>query len=113
MQISWRSSLVAGGLSAIAASLCCLGPLVLLTLGVGGVWVGSLTAMEPYRLYFAGGTLLFLVLTYRQLYRVAPSCALDSGCADSSVQKRQRGLFWFVAALLLALLAVPWLASKL
>ena len=43
-------TLIAGVLAAIGASVCCVGPLVLLALGIGGTWVGSLTAMEPYRL---------------------------------------------------------------
>ena len=38
---------MAGGLAAIGASLCCLAPLVLITLGISGAWMSSLTAMEP------------------------------------------------------------------
>jgi mercuric ion transport protein len=41
--------LVAGILSAIGASICCVGPLVLLALGISGAWIGSLTVLEPYR----------------------------------------------------------------
>jgi mercuric ion transport protein len=52
--------LVAGILSAIGASICCIGPLVLLALGVGGAWIGSLTALEPYRPIFIGLTPLLL-----------------------------------------------------
>jgi mercuric ion transport protein len=33
-----KGSLVAGALAAIGASVCCVGPLVLLTLGIGGAW---------------------------------------------------------------------------
>ena len=45
-----RGSLVAGVLAAIGASVCCVGPLVLLTLGIGGAWIANLTALEPTRL---------------------------------------------------------------
>ncbi|HZE91048.1 MAG TPA: mercuric transporter MerT family protein, partial [Rhizobacter sp.] len=34
-----KSSLVAGVLAAIGASVCCVGPLVLLMLGIGGAWI--------------------------------------------------------------------------
>jgi len=44
-----RGALAAGGLAAILASTCCLGPLVLITLGFSGAWIGNLTALEPYR----------------------------------------------------------------
>ncbi|HHX4191795.1 mercuric transport protein, partial [Burkholderia contaminans] len=44
-----RGALFAGGLAAILASACCLGPLVLVTLGFSGAWIGNLTVLEPYR----------------------------------------------------------------
>lgn len=47
-----RGALAAGGLAAILASTCCLGPLVLVALGVSGAWIGNLTALEPYRPVF-------------------------------------------------------------
>ena len=34
-----RGALAAGDLAAILASACCLGPLVLLSLGIGGAWI--------------------------------------------------------------------------
>ncbi|MDM4794009.1 mercuric transporter MerT family protein [Pseudomonas aeruginosa] len=49
MQLTGKGSLVASSLTAIGASVCCVGPLVLLALGVGGTWVGALTMMEPLR----------------------------------------------------------------
>ena len=36
MQLTGKGSLVASSLTAIGASVCCVGPLVLLALGVGG-----------------------------------------------------------------------------
>lgn len=39
-----------GGIAAaIGAGLCCVGPFLLLTLGIGGAWIGNLTLLEPYR----------------------------------------------------------------
>jgi mercuric ion transport protein len=52
MLINVKNSLVAGILAALGASACCVGPLLLLTLGIGGAWVGRLTVLEPYRPYF-------------------------------------------------------------
>ena len=48
-----RGALFAGGLAAILASTCCLGPLVLVALGFSGAWIGNLTALEPYKPIFA------------------------------------------------------------
>ena len=55
-KLTGKGSLIAGVLAAIGASVCCVGPLVLLALGIGGSWVGSLTAMEPYRPFLIGLT---------------------------------------------------------
>ena len=38
--------------AAVAASACCTIPLALVSLGIGGAWVGSLTALAPYRWIF-------------------------------------------------------------
>ncbi len=110
MQLTGKSSLIASAAAAIGASVCCVGPLVLLALGVGGSWLGHLTAMEPYRPFIAGLTLIFLALAFRQLYLVPPACAPGTPCADPNTIKRQRRIFWIVGALLLGLLAVPLLA---
>lgn len=110
MQLTGKGSLIAGVLAAIGASVCCVAPLVLLALGIGGAWVGNLTAMEPYRPLFIGLTLLFLGLAFRRLYVAPQVCAPGTPCADSRTIKRQRLTFWIVSALLLGLLAVPSLA---
>ena len=105
-----KGSLVAGVLAAIGASVCCVGPLVLLALGISGAWIGNLTAFEPYRPWFIGLTLIFLALAFRKLYLVPQACAPGTLCADPQATKRQRLVFWSVVVLLLGLLAVPWFA---
>ena len=105
-----KGSLVAGVLAAIGASLCCVAPLMLLGLGIGGAWIGHLTAFEPYRPLFIVLTLLFLALAFRRLYLVPQVCAPGTPCADPQTTRRQRLVFWSTAILLLALLSVPWFA---
>jgi mercuric ion transport protein len=105
-----KGTLVAGVVTAIGASVCCVGPLVLLGLGIGGAWIGNLTTFEPYRPLFIGLTLVFLGLAFRKLYLVPQACAPGRRCTDSQTIRRQRLIFWSVAVLLLGLLAVPWFA---
>jgi mercuric ion transport protein len=105
-----KDSLFAGVLAAIGASVCCVGPLVLLMLGIGGAWVANLTALEPLRPWFIGATLLFLGLAFRRLYLQPQVCEPGAVCAEPIVLRRQRQIFWSVALALLALLSVPWLA---
>lgn len=108
--IKFKGSLAAGVLAAIGASVCCVGPLVLLTLGIGGAWVANLTAMEPLRPWLIVAMFAFLGLAFRRLYLQPQVCEPGAVCADSRVLKRQRLIFWIVSAALLALLSVPWLA---
>lgn len=104
-----KGSLVASVLAAIGASVCCAGPLVLLTLGIGGAWIANLTALEPLRPWFTAATLLFLGLAFRRLYLQPQVCEPGAACAEPIVLGRQRLVFWVVALALLTLLSVPWL----
>ena len=56
-----KGSLFASAMAAIAASLCCVGPLVLVMLGAGGAWVSNLRVLEPWRPLFIGLTVVFIV----------------------------------------------------
>jgi mercuric ion transport protein len=47
-----RGALAAGGIAAVLASACCVGPLVLLSVGFSGAWIANLTALSPYRPIF-------------------------------------------------------------
>lgn len=103
-----RRSLWAGIATAIAASVCCVGPLVLLALGVSGAWIAQLTTLEPLRPVFVGVTLLFLSLAFHKLYIEPRACAPTKACAAPAALRRQRAAFWLVALSVLALLAFPW-----
>jgi mercuric ion transport protein len=100
-------------LAAIAGSLCCVAPLVLLTLGISGAWISRLTALEPYRPIFIGIMLVFIGLAFRQLYIIPARCAPDEVCANPRLQRRQRQIFWVVVVALAALIAFPWYAPLL
>ena len=109
-QLTARRSLTAAILAAIGASVCCVGPLLLLALGIGGAWIGNLTALEPYRPVFIGLTVLLFGLAFRRLYLQPRACAAGAACDDASSVRRQRIVFWLVSVLMLGLLAVPWVA---
>ena len=103
-----HGSMIAAVLAAIGASLCCIGPLVLLALGISGAWISYLTALEPYRPIFIGITLIFLGLAFRKLYLVPQQCAPGDACAVSATRRNQRIIFWIVTVLLIALLTFPY-----
>ena len=111
-QLDARRSMIAGVAAGIGASVCCVGPLVLLALGISGAWIGNLTALEPYRPFFIVLTLMFLGVAFRRLYLAPQACAPEMRCAeDPRTIRRQRLTFWVVGALLLSLLMAPWIIS--
>jgi copper chaperone CopZ len=92
---------------AVAASACCTGPLVLVSLGVGGAWMSGLTALEPFRPYFivlAVGMMSFaFVRSYRA--RRDPDCE-----CDPQANPHAKNLLLGIGALVTAgLIASPWL----
>lgn len=102
-------ALLAGGMAAILASTCCLGPLVLVALGFSGAWIGNLTALEPYRPYFIGAALIAMVFAWRRIYQPAAACEPGDVCAVPQVRTTYKVVFWIVAVLVLVALTFPYL----
>jgi len=98
--------LAAGGvIGAVMASSCCIAPLVLLTLGVSGAWIGNLTALEPYKPVFLGVALVFIGLGFRQVYfKPKPACEDGSYCARPERAIVTKTALW-VATLVVVLAA--------
>ncbi len=105
-----RGALAAGGVAAILASTCCLGPLVLVTLGVSGAWIGNLAALEPYRPFFIGVAGVALAFAYRRIFRPAQDCKPGEVCAIPQVKSTYRAIFWLVVGLVLIALVYPYVA---
>ena len=103
-----RGVLAAGGLAAILASTCCLGPLVLVALGVSGAWIGNLTLLEPYRPVFIGAAVVALFFAGQRIFRPAAACKPGEVCAIPQVRTAYKLIFWIVVALVLTALGFPY-----
>ena len=103
-------SLLAGGVAAILASTCCLGPLVLLALGFSGAWIANLSALEPFRPLFIGVALIALWLAARRIWRPVADCQPGDVCAVPAVRRGYKWLFMGIAALVAIALAFPLVA---
>ena len=104
-----RGALFTGGLAAILASTCCLGPVLLISLGIGGAWIGNLTLLEPYRPIFIAVALLALFFAGRHIFRPVQACEPGEVCAIPQVNTTYKTLFWVVAALVLIALVFPYI----
>lgn len=106
--IAGRGMLAASGLAAVLASICCLGPLLLVALGFSGAWIGDLRSLEPYRPVFIGVALVAMVVAYRSIFRPREACRPGEVCALPQVSHLYKNLFWVVAALVCVALAFPY-----
>ena len=107
---SGLATLWAGGLAALLASACCLGPLVLLLAGVSGAWIVHLTRLEPYQPFFTAGAVLALGLAWQRVWRPATACQPGEVCALPRVRTGYRILFVMSTALLLVATTFPLIA---
>ena len=112
MDFRAKTSFVGAMLAAIGATACCAGPLVLLSLGIGGAWIGNLTALEPYRPIFILLVVVFMGLACRRLFTVA-ACNPGQACAIPAAAGRQRLIFWVVLGVVSVLATSPWLLPYL
>ena len=70
-------------IAGLGAAACCLGPLVLLALGVGGAGASSLKVLDPYRPIFIVIAVVLLGFAFYRAYRTpaAAACEADGSCA--------------------------------
>ncbi len=102
---------VGGILGAIAASSCCVLPLVLFTLGISGAWISNLTALAPYQPYFVAVTLICLAAGFALVYRKPKAvCLPDASCARSGSDRLTKLSLWTAAVIIAAALAFPYAA---
>ncbi|MGH1484754.1 MAG: mercuric transporter MerT family protein [Cellvibrionaceae bacterium] len=95
--------LLGGIAAAIGAGLCCVGPFLLLTLGISGAWIGNLTLLEPYRPLFILVVLILFSWAGWKVYRPIESCEPGSACAVPQVRQRRQVIFWISALLVLVI----------
>jgi mercuric ion transport protein len=108
-----RVALAAGGFAAVLASACCLGPLILVALGLSGAWIGNLAVLEPYRPVFMIVAVVALIVAYRRIFRRTQACASEDICAAPQTNKAYKILFGVVAVLVLIALAFPYVLPLL
>ncbi len=107
-----RKSLIATGgvIAAILASSCCVVPLVLLTLGVSGAWMGNLTALAPYQGYFIVATLLFIGAGFWYVYwKPKKACEEGSYCASPMSDRVIKIALWFATILVALALGINFI----
>jgi mercuric ion transport protein len=111
-----RQRLVAAGgiLGAFAASSCCIVPLVLFSLGIGGAWIGNLTALAPYKPLFVTGTAVVLGYGYYLVYwKPRQACGDGTACARPIPSRLVQIALWIATVTVIAAFAFDYIAPLL
>lgn len=106
--LTLAGALVAG----FAASACCLGPLVLATIGVSGA--ASALALAPYRPYLLVLTAAFLGLAFYLTYRrPAGACGPGNACEMPKANRVGTMLLWLVTLVVVLAATFPYYSRHL
>jgi mercuric ion transport protein len=102
----------AGGIiGALAASSCCILPVVLFSLGISGAWIGNFTQLAPYQPYFIAATLACVGAGYWLVYRSSKvPCAEGEACARPLPNRLVKIALVAATVIVIAALAFDFLA---
>ena len=99
-----------GILGALAASTCCILPLVLFSLGISGAWIGQLTALSAYQPIFIALTVLCLGYGYWLVFRKPKQVCEDGmACARPLPNRLVKTMLYLATALVLIAFAWPYI----
>ena len=101
------ASIAAGAASALGASVCCVLPLVLVAIGVGGAWVAQLRSLERFYPVFVGLAIAAFAYAFYRLYLKPAPCAPDTACVSPATRRNQRIAFWATLVAAKALILFP------
>ena len=114
MQSKQRLMAAGGLVGALAASSCCILPLVLFSLGVSGAWIGNFTRLAPYQPYFLAVTIGCLGYGYWLVYRSSKlACADGDACARPLPSRLVKTGLILASVLAVAALGFDFLAPLL
>ena len=107
--------LAAGGLlGAIAASSCCILPLLFVSVGLTGTWIGGLSALTPYKPLVVIATLGVLGYGYYlACWKTEQACARDQACARPVSTRIVKLLLWVATIIVLLAASFDYIAPLL
>ncbi len=97
-------------LSSLLASTCCVLPLVLVLVGIGGAWMSHLVALKPVTPVFIALSVATLGWAGYLVFRPQAACAVEDGAACETTRPVMRRIFIGCALFIALLLLFPLIA---
>jgi len=96
-------------LGALAMTSCCILPLVLVSLGVGGVWIAQLTALYAYKWYTFTLAAGFIGYGFWKVHRAeAGECRDGTVCARPVNRRIMKASLWLAAVVTAIAMIFPY-----
>lgn len=100
-------------LSAIAASSCCVLPLLFVSVGISGAWIGSLTALAPYQPIFLAVAGASIAAGFWLVYRRSHAACAGPDCGTPLSQRVTKAALWAGLVVLIVAGSAEWWARLL
>lgn len=108
-----RISLYTGGIASILASVCCIGPFLLIILGFSSSTILYLiTLTEWSRPFFIVVALVSLLLSYQRIWLSAPTRKSSKVCVNPQVRMTYKVFFFIIVMLVVVMLMLPNIISS-
>ena len=105
-----------GLLGAIAASTCCVLPVILFALGISGAWISNLVSLARYKPFFIVLSLVFVGTGFWMVY-FKPNISIpkiqSTSCYRPFSEKTIKIMLWFSVIIILIVFLIPYAAPFL
>ena len=105
-----------GLLGAIAASTCCVLPVILFALGISGAWISNLVSLARYKPFFIVLSLVFVGTGFWMVY-FKPNISIpkiqSTSCYRTFSEKTIKIMLWFSVIIILIVFLIPYIAPFL
>jgi mercuric ion transport protein len=110
-QDTGSSIATAGSLfGALAMTSCCILPLVLVSFGVGGVWIAQLTALYAYKWYTFFIASAFIGYGFWKVHRAeAGECDQGMACARPVNRRVMKASLWLATVVTIIAMIFPYI----
>jgi mercuric ion transport protein len=105
-----------GLLGAIAASTCCVLPVILFALGISGAWISNLVSLARYKPFFIVLSLVFIGTGLWMVYfkpQISIPKIQSTSCYRPFSEKTIKIMLWSAVIIILIVFLIPYIAPSL
>ncbi len=98
-------------LGALALTSCCILPLVLVSFGISGVFIGQMASLYQYKWITFTISIAFLAYAFFKAYRpIGDEECADGSCVRPLNRTLMRSILWVAALIMAVAIVFPYLA---